>query len=551
MKRPLHPLHPLLPRGKELGLPVVSGILLAISFPPFHLLFPPFIALVPFLFFVSSCPASAEGSRSAARATFWMGVVYYGMLLYWLFTALVFYTWLSLLGYLITAVVLSGFLAGAGYSIHRLRYRHSMPFWISLPVFLVAVEWLRGHLGDLAFPWLGLGHSLTGFPQLIGFADVVGAHGVSFWLAAINGLLAEWWLDGLKIRWRRFSAALLLLIGLPVGYSLFRWETLVTRPAARVLVVQPNIPEDLKLNRELARDSSKSALDRLTRVAIATERNIDLVVWPETALPGFFERDRGWTLWAAALSRRNNVPIVFGALDQEAHRDGGFDYYNAAVYLDSQGSLSGVYRKHYLVPIVERVPFVPIAWMRDIRRSSQNWRVPLVGNVGAFLRWFGGFGRGDDQPIMSLNGERFGILICYESIFAPHARTYRRHGADFLLNITNDAWFGRAEPWWSQTSALYQHPAHLVMRAIENRIGIARAANTGISGFFDPRGRAHQLTELFEPAARVGVVETTDGLTLYTRFGDWVGWLAALGAALLVGGSVWRERRAKTASPSA
>ena len=539
--------HPLFPKANELGLPIVSGILLAISFPPLHLFFPPFIALVPYLLFVASRPTDEAGSRSAARATFWMGVVYYGVVLYWLFTALVFYTWLALLGYLITVIVLSLFLAGAGYAIHRLRSRRAFPFWASLPIFWVAIEWLRAHLGDLAFPWLGLGHSLTGYPWVVGFADIAGARGVSVWLVAINGALAEWWLEGWRRRWPRWAAALALLVGLPLGYSLLRWNTLVTRPAAKVLVVQPNIPEDLKLQRELAADSSRTALQNLTLPAIAAEDDLDLIVWPETALPQFFEVDRQWTMWAAFLARRHQIPLLFGALDLERYPDSSFDYYNAAVYLDDSGSQAGLYQKRYLVPVVEQVPFIPLAWMRAIRLSSQDWRLPLVGNVGGFLQWFGGFARGEELSVMPLDDDGFGVLICYESIFPQLSRRFRREGADFLVNITNDSWFGRERPWWSQTSALYQHPSHLVMRAIENRMGIARAANTGISGFIDPRGRKSEMTDLFVPVARAAVVETTDGLTLYSRFGDWIGWLAAIAAATLFFGSAWQDRqRGKT-----
>ena len=535
--------HPILPRGRELGLPILSGALLTLSFPPFDLLVPPFVALVPFLVFLASCPPDRVGSASARRASFWMGVVFYGTLLYWLFTALVFYTWLSLLGYLITVVVLSTFLALGGWSMHAMRSRHHIPLWVSAPVFWTAVEWLRAHLGDLAFPWLGLGHSLTAFPWLVGFADVTGARGVTFWLVAINGLAAEWWLEGWRLQWKRRAAVLLLVLGVPVGYSLLRWFTLSTRPAAEVLVVQPNIPEDLKLDRDRARDSSRVALGNLTLPALDSVPDVQMVVWPETALPEFFDRARGWTIWAGGLARYRNVSLLFGALDMQRYPDGSYDYYNAALYLGDDGTRAGIYRKHYLVPVVERVPFVPMAWLRALRaKAARGWRLPIVGDIGAFFRWFGGFGRGQEEPLFELNGSRFGVLICYESIFPDLSRLYRRNGADFLVNITNDAWFGRERPWWSRTSALYQHPAHLVMRAIENRVGVARSANTGISLFVDPRGRVSSATKLFQPAAVVGTVETTDGLTIYTRLGDWPGWLSVLGGALMLIVSGWRRR---------
>jgi apolipoprotein N-acyltransferase len=528
--------HPILPRGAELGLPIVSGILLTLSFPPFHLLIPPFVALVPYLVFVARAPNDGDGSASVRRATFWMGIVYFGTLLYWLFAALVFYTWLALLGYIISIVILSGILALGGWGLHLMRRRHAIPFWISTPVFWTAAEWGHAHLGDVAFPWLGLGHSLTGYPALVGFADLTGVRGVAVWLAAINGLAAEWWLAGLRDRWRPRAVALVLLLAVPLGYSLLRWSTLETRPAARVLVVQPNIPEDLKLDRETAVDSSRTALENLTGSRLAGEPDLDLIVWPETAIPTYYTLVPEFVALAADIARTSEAALLTGVIDFRRYDDGSLDRYNAALFIDRSGRPVGFYHKHYLVPIVERVPFVPLGWVHSLRRKE----LPLIGG---FLRWLGGFGRGTEEPVFRVDGSGFGVLICYESIFPGLSRTYRRGGADFLVNITNDAWFGRERPWWSRTAALYQHPAHMVMRAIENRVGVARSGNTGISLFVDPRGRVHQATRLFTPDARIAAVETTDGLTLYSRLGDWPGTLAILTAVLMLTWTWWQKRR--------
>ncbi|NIR42551.1 MAG: apolipoprotein N-acyltransferase [Gemmatimonadetes bacterium] len=536
--------HPVLPRGKELGLPIASGILLTLAFPPFHLLAPSFVALVPWLVFVGRAPETDEGSASVRRATFWMGIVYFGTLLYWLFTSLVFYTWLSLLGYLITVLILAGILAVVGWGVHRARVTHGVPFWVSVPVLWTAAEWVQGHLGDIAFPWLGLGNSLTGYPALVGFAELTGTRGVTFWLALVGGLLAEWWLDGLARRPLRRAAVLAAALAIPIGFSVARWYTLDVRPAARALVVQPNIPEDLKLDREEALDSSFTALDRLTRTELDAAPIVSLVVWPETALPTYPSAAPGWADWANGLARDYGVGLLYGLVEVEWYPDRTFDYYNAALFVDSRGSPVGTYRKHYLVPVVERVPFLPMSWMRDLRSRAtrEEWRLPAIGSVSAFLRYFGGFGRGVEEPVFTVDGAGFGVLICYESIFAPLSRTYRRNGADFLVNITNDAWYGREKPWWSRSSALYQHPSHLVMRAIENRMGVARSANTGISLFVDPHGRVSRTTPLFEAAARVATVQTTDTLTLYTRLGDWPGWLSAI-AGFVGLGWLWVEKR--------
>jgi apolipoprotein N-acyltransferase len=138
-------------------------------------------------------------------------------------------------------------------------------------------------------------------------------------------------------------------------------------------------------------------------------------------------------------------------------------------------------------------------------------------------------------------------LVCYESSYPEASRRFRLEGADVLLNITNDAWYGR-EPLYARTTALWQHPAHMVMRAIENRVGVARAANTGISLFVDPVGRVYHATELFEADAHTDIVRTTDVVTYYTRFGDVVGNGSAFAALLVLLASMALARRPKPAA---
>jgi apolipoprotein N-acyltransferase len=198
--------------------------------------------------------------------------------------------------------------------------------------------------------------------------------------------------------------------------------------------------------------------------------------------------------------------------------------YNAAFYFDSLGRTGPYppYHKHYLVPVIERVPFVPVSWFRA---------VPWLG------RWSGGFGHGGALPLYPSSLGRFGVLICYESAFEDLPRRYRRAGADFVVNITNDAWFGR-------TAAPYQHVSHLVLRAIETRMGVARAANSGVSEFVDPLGRVTQASRLGTQAVITGTLRTSDVRTLYVRLGDWVGALVvAATAAFAVAIAVQRWRR--------
>ncbi|MGH7541620.1 MAG: apolipoprotein N-acyltransferase, partial [Gemmatimonadota bacterium] len=332
----------------------------------------------------------------------------------------------------------------------------------------------------------------------------------------------------------RLGLALVAVVGGPIGYSLVRWNGLELRPAAHVGVVQPNVPEHIKLgDRDVAADSARRATETLVRPWIEGGEELDLVVLPETALPVFIDPlpSRGYggrpdfERWAVELARATDARVLFGAIGSDDRSDGSYEYFNSAFLVSPEGGRIARYDKRFLVPVVERVPFVNPRWFAD-------------------FRYFGGFGVGEIAPPLPANGASFGVLICYESIFTQLTRHYRLHGADFMVNITNDAWFGR-EVWWSRSSALWQHPAHLVMRAIEARIGVARSANTGISELVDPLGRVSRATELFEAAAFTGDVLTTDGRTLYVRYGDTVGWTAALAAIMGLLAAILRARKSE------
>jgi apolipoprotein N-acyltransferase len=271
------------PKGERL-LPLLSGLLLAISFPPFRLLVPPFVALVPLLVFIETRPADADGRWSAARGGFWAGIVYFGLLLYWLIVALIFYSKLAIAAYALTILILGLFTATFASGVHYLRMKRIAPLWIVGPLLWTTLEWVQGNLGDVAFPWLGLGSALASYPVLAGGADLVGARGLTLVVALVAALLAEAVLRARQRRsWIRPAAASLVIVMVLLAYGLYRTATIEVRPAARVAVVQPNIPEDLKLDREAGLDSSMTALSNLT--VTLEGRDADLVVWPEVALP--------------------------------------------------------------------------------------------------------------------------------------------------------------------------------------------------------------------------------------------------------------------------
>lgn len=550
---------PGLPRGPVAPL-VAGAVVLALAFPPFHLVVPSFVGLVPLALWLGRLPGGPEGRKEAFRGGLLTGMIFYSLLLYWLVVALIFYTPLAVLAFLLPVGILSVFLGLASVGIHQSVQRLRLPLWLVLPVFWTAVEWLRAHLGDVSFPWMQLGDSLTGWPRLIGAADLVGSRGLSFWLATVNGLLAgtllrwrpsalERWLPGPASTagaggargpaWRPAVAAVVAVV-LPVGYSLHRWESLETEPAGRVAVVQPNIPEDLKLSPRRAIDSTVTSVATLARNDLAgAAGSVDVILLPEATFPTAvdsipslgYEGRPDIKRWVSGLARRLDAPVLYGATGIRNRGGRGFDHFNSVFLRSGEGHRLGRYSKRNLVPVIERVPFVPPAWF-------QGWFRDVFGP------YFGGQTPGPPPELMPAGDARFGVLICYESIFTELARGYRRQGADFLVNVTNDAWYGREEPSWSRTSALWQHPAHLVMRAVENRMGIARSANTGISGMVDPLGRYSHRTDLFEAAAFTAPVLTAPGTTVYARLGDVVGWAAALAAAGVALASGWTRRRA-------
>jgi len=288
-----------------------------------------------------------------------------------------------------------------------------------------------------------------------------------------------------------------------------RERTLPLKVVGTAALLQPNISWSEKWDPG-ARDSvfyrTLSFAERASH-----EAEPDLVVWPEAAVPDYLKTRESWRRQIAALALESRVPQVVGGLDLEwiDAEGGGFEYFNAAFVFDSLGRDDGqpVYRKRYLVPVAERVPFLDPRWFD--------------------LEFFGGFRAGHAGPIFETGMGRFGVLICFESAFESLSRRYRAEGADFLVNMTNDSWFGR-------TSAPYQHVAHLVMRAIETRAGIVRAANSGISEFVDPLGRQHGRTGLFVTTFLTGDVVTSDVIPPYVRLGDWVGALSLVMTVMLV-----------------
>lgn len=491
----------------------LGAALLAGCYPPFPLPFLSFVALVPpvlLLFDTTGKP------RDAWRWGFRYGLVANALVLYWMVVALWHFTPFAALGYAITVYLLGVFTGVMFWFVTRVRSIYPrLPLAVVFPLAWTALEWGVGHFGDVAFPWLGLGTSLADARVLVQWADIAGARGVTLWLVWCNVLVAAAVAGQGEQGVRRYLRRLVpvtVTVLLAWGYGAWRERTLPLRTVGTITLVQPNIGFDEKWDPAVA-DSEVALLLGLSRSATANVHP-GLVVWPEAALPHFLTEHPDWQAAIGAFASQSRIPVLTGTIHVRYRQGGGYDTYNAAVLFDTLGQWRphGVYEKHYLVPVVERVPFVPVGWFRAL---------PGLG------RWSGGFGRGDSLPLFPTSLGRAGVVVCYESAFESLARRYRSAGADFLVNITNDAWFGR-------TAAPYQHESHLVLRAIETRMGIARGANDGVSEFVDPLGRATDQSRLETRTVVTGQLTTSDVRPLYVSWGDWVGTLAVIGTLVMI-----------------
>jgi len=504
---------------REIVLVVVGAIALTLSYPPFPLPILSFFAVTPAVLLIRHASVEAN-PRHAFRWGWWYGLVTNAFVLYWMVVALWHFTPFSALGYLATIAII-GLLTGVMFwFVVRIRLAAPVvPLWVIFPVAWTMLEWTIGHLGDVRFPWLGLGTSLADAPVLVQFADIAGARGVTLWVAWCNVAIVAAATDvrgaWSVVRGLGWVAATILVA---LGYGIWRMKTLPLRDLGVIGMVQPNEGFKEKWD-SLHADSVITTLFSLSRRLVAGSPKPQLLIWPEAAIPGYFVDHPQWDGAIASLVRENRIPLLTGGLNAEWDASlRSYRVFNAAFYYDTTGDRTRypIYAKHYLVPVTERVPFVPVSFFRAIPGLS---------------RWSGGFRPGAEWSIYDSPVGKFGVVICYESAFEDATRTYRAHGANFFINVTNDAWFGN-------TSAPAQHASHLVLRTIETRMGVARAANSGITEFVDPLGRVYGATKMNEAAAVVGVLRTTDMIPLYVRLGDWVGVLVVVltlgGAGLLL-----------------
>lgn len=501
----------------RLLLAVGSGGLASLSLPPWDAWWLAFVALIPLLLAVREArPAPA------ALAGFAFGLAFYVTTLWWVVTTMTTYGRMALPMALLALGLLAAFLAGYGALFGWLaaqwpwRSRLAPLGPVALAAVWTGLEILRAHLFS-GFPWMLLGYSQHRQPTLRLWAAVAGTYGLSVLVVLVNATLAE------ALRWalrdRRDPGAgrkllpaigiLLAALGGVIGYGAWGWEDPATGPALRVALLQGNIDQARKWDREY-QAATLEIYERLARRVAAGPPA--LIVWPETAAPFFLRREPELGGRVARLAGETGSPMLVGAPD--VGEDGRL--YNSAFLVQPDGRLSGRYDKRHLVPFGEYVPLRQIFFFVD--RLAEG---------------IGDFGRGQGATLLTTGGVPFGTMICYEAIFPDEVREFVQEGARFLVNITNDAWFGR-------TGAPAQHLAMAAMRAVETGTYLVRAANTGYSAVIAPSGAVVEQTPWFTETALAATIRLRTAETPYVRYGDVLGWACAV--VTVAGGCVGLAR---------
>ncbi len=409
------------------------------------------------------------------------------------------------------------------------------------PFLWVAVELARARITGL--PWDLLGIAQVDNPLLIRLAPYTGAYGLSFAIAAVNAL----WLVRIPVKERRWTRPVLTLGGvLLVVMYVFGLRRMglpaVEDASARATLLQENL--EVGAANVGPQETAAQMLNDFSRLSLAPARGLlsgipelagtrvvpsagrggpalssDIIVWPESPAP-FEEQDELFRAGMSGLARSAGAPIIVGNIAFERSSDPankrGYTLRNAASFVAPDGSFAGRYDKLHLVPFGEYVPFKQVFFF-----------------AGSLLAEVGNFEPGRSRAVFAVNGHQYGTFICYESIFADEVRQFVTGGANVLVNISNDGWYG-------DTSAAWQHLNMVRMRAIENHRWVLRSTNTGVTAAIDPAGRVTaSAPRHIRTAIQVRFGYEHD-LTFYAKHGDLFAYLcAAITTAVLA----WSFRR--------
>ncbi|UCD19212.1 MAG: apolipoprotein N-acyltransferase [candidate division WOR-3 bacterium] len=459
----------------------ISAALMSLAFHPLPLHFLAWFGLVPLLF-------ALEDTRPVQ--SFASGIVF-GFLfsMFTLFWIVFLQIEMNIKLLIVFGLLLLFLYAGLYFGVAALAVR-KIGTW-SFAFAIVGLEYIRG-IGELGFPWLTFGYTQARYPIFIQQAAVYGVYGISFWLVMLNVAIYH------TLRKKNLKHLVLtaIIFSLPVIYGITRPQTSGSR-SAHVGIVQPNIDPNLKFSRELRHKTFDLLIDLSLRCADAARQQgtdqLDLIVWPETATPVFLKSPGRYQDLVAYLADQLATPVFSGTVIYESQAR---EIFNGAVLIEPGRGAEQEYRKMHLVPFGEHIPF--------------DRHIPLLRSVDFGE---GDYAPGDEYTIFRTAKFRFSCLICFESIFTGLSRQFVNRGAEVLINITNDGWFGRI-------SGAQQHNNMAILRSVENGVVMLRSANTGISMIVDQHGRVLSERPLFVKDVIVRDVPIDPIDTPYRTIGD-------------------------------
>ena len=502
---------------------ISSGILLGISFPPFPFPFQLFMfaALVPYFYVIDR----REKLIDINRATYLMAFVFCLITIYWVGS------WQAATDpFLLISGVLLVFFNPVFFLIPSTLYFYARSLFnkkwalFFFPLFWITYEYAY-MITDASFPWLTLGSGLSHFLPFIQVAEFIGAVGISLLVLYINYFVFKAAFQSGGKRKMIFWTIALSLITLPIIYGYYRINTFeMSNKKVKVGIVQPNFDPWDKWSEESSPSAVLDLYFEMSKKAI--DKNAALIVWPETAVPVYLMGGTYLNLTERIYSflKEQNVYLLTGMpdlrffnskenapFDVKYSKEGGYYYatYNAILLFSPNSQSLQRYGKMKLVPFGERVPFVD--------------ELPFLGN---WIKWgvgISGWNVGQDTLIFFIpkikieepdgikeDSLRINGLVCYESIYPFFNASFVNKGVDFISVVTNDSWYGNS-------SGPYQHKEFAVLRAIENRKSVIRAANGGISCIIDPLGRTVKETKMFTRDVLTGDVILQPGKTFFTE----------------------------------
>jgi apolipoprotein N-acyltransferase len=499
-------------------LAVLSGVLLGLAFFPLPLGFLAWFGFVPLLIALDRRLAEGASMRSLFGLGYLFGLVFYLIGTHWILRLspvamtvpwLKYPAWLAAGAYLAIFAGLTALLAGG-----LARFARA-PLALTFPPALIVIEELRAS-GELGFPWFQPGYTQHAYAPVIQLASLGSVSLVTLWLAVLNVLV--WRALAGAARLRATIGALLLLL-MPWAWGMRVLDAAPKQPGPVVALIQGNVAGEIKWSGH----HQKEILDTFIGLSEQADAHVPrptLTIWPETATGSYLRKQLDQTIAVAHLAARTKIPVFSGFADYRYDSTGTMRPVNGAGLFAVDGSLSPVYAKRHLVPFGERMPFERIfPGLATIDLGQAEWAAG-TGTV----------------TFPSAAGP-FTCLVCFESIFPDLAREDVRAGARWLVNITNDEWFG-------DSAALYQHAAMAPFRAVENHVPLARVANTGLTLIADANGRVTATIPVWRPGVLVAALSQPGIPTFYTRFGDWPGLAGLIAVVTLVLAGIVTRRRA-------